>query len=287
MKKFSIRALVVAGSAVILAYPFTKVDRYAAEPVKPGLTPQEVASTEPEVKVEEPKKVAPKPYTGRVPNFAQYKDIKAKKTAFFDYLTPTVIEQNNLVMERRIRIIEMSEQLGMEEVLSEEDLQWLNDMAKLYRVRNASSPMLKIQQLLNRVDIVPMELVLVQAANESAWGTSRFARQGMNLFGMWCYKKGCGMVPNSRTEGLTHEVANYSSLAHAVQSYLHNLNTNNAYIVFRSIREQLRASSQPLTAEILATGLLPYSERGSDYVLELTDMLRHNQAFFPPSEIAP
>ena len=82
MKKFSIRALVVAGSAVILAYPFTKVDRYASEPVKPAPTPQEVASTEPEVKVEEPKKVAPKPYTGRVPNFAQYKDIKAKKNGF-------------------------------------------------------------------------------------------------------------------------------------------------------------------------------------------------------------
>jgi Bax protein len=120
----------------------------------------------------------------------------------------------------------------------------------------------------------------VQAANESAWGTSRFARIGLNFFGVWCYRKGCGMVPGSRNTGAKHEVAAYSSISLGVARYLHNINTNGAYTVFRSIRGQLRDQNQPLAPEILATGLIRYSQRGIDYVLELTDMIRHNQHYF-------
>jgi len=123
-------------------------------------------------------------------------------------------------------------------------------------------------------------LVLVQAANESAWGTSRFARIGLNFFGIWCYKKGCGMVPKGRDKGLKHEVAAFDSVEQAVSHYLLNINTNAAYVVFRTIRAQLHQQNQPLSAQILATGLLPYSQRGTDYVLEISDMIRHNQVYF-------
>lgn len=287
MKKFSVKALAIAVFAVVLAYPFTK----------PTTSPQSEVAPSPDAKEKEDKQAIKinqkkepekeQPYTGKVPNFAQYKDVKQKKTAFFNYLRPVVENQNRQILAQRTQLLTLAEKLGLEEVLTDQEIQWLGDLAKQYRVRNIDSPMLQIQHLLKRVDVVPVELVLVQGANESAWGTSRFAREGLNLFGMWCYQKGCGMVPNSRTEGLTHEVASYETLEETVAAYLRNLNTNNAYLVFRSIREQLRASEQPLTAEILATGLLPYSERGSDYVLELTNMLRHNQAFFYGAETAP
>ena len=137
-----------------------------------------------------------------------------------------------------------------------------------------------MNELTKRIDMIPSELVLVQAANESAWGTSRFARVGLNFFGLWCYKKGCGMVPNGRNVGAKHEVASFNSVDAAVKRYIHNINTNNAYKVFRNIREQLHQQDQPLSAQVLATGLLPYSERGADYVLDITKMLRHNQAYF-------
>ncbi len=137
----------------------------------------------------------------------------------------------------------------------------------------------QVQKLLRRIDIVPTELVLVQAANESAWGTSRFARIGLNFFGLWCYKKGCGMVPNARDEDGKHEVAAFQSIDTAVEKYLYNINSHYAYDVFRTIRAQLRAHQQPLKPEILATGLLPYSERGADYVSDIIDMLRHNARY--------
>jgi len=289
MKKFSVTALSVAAISVMLAYPFTKTygpDEIAIEKSKQKASSSNDKAKQTSTNTETEEKLD-KPYVGKVPNFGQYKDVKQKKTAFFNYLRPVVVEKNNQILAHRTKLLTFAERLGLEDVLSDEEVMWLNELAKQYRVKNIHSPMLKIQKLLNRVDIVPVELVLVQGANESAWGTSRFAREGLNLFGMWCYRKGCGIVPSSRTEGMTHEVASYDSLEQAVSAYLRNLNTNNAYLVFRNIREQLRASGQPLSAEILATGLLPYSERGSDYVLELTNMLRHNQAYFYGESTAP
>ncbi|WP_325205997.1 glucosaminidase domain-containing protein, partial [Vibrio sp. 03_296] len=50
-----------------------------------------------------------------------------------------------------------------------------------------------INELLVRANVLPEALVMIQAANESAWGTSRFARQANNLFGQWCYTPGCGV----------------------------------------------------------------------------------------------
>ncbi|MBL4900544.1 MAG: glucosaminidase, partial [Colwellia sp.] len=46
-----------------------------------------------------------------------------------------------------------------------------------------------------------------------------------------------------------------------------------------TIRFELRSQDQPLNSEILATGLLPYSERGADYVIDITKMLRHNKQY--------
>ena len=50
-------------------------------------------------------------------------------------------------------------------------------------------------------------------------------------------------------------------------------------VFFRTIRLELRSHDQPLNPEILAAGLLPYSERGADYVIDITRMLRQNQQY--------
>ena len=51
-----------------------------------------------------------------------------------------------------------------------------------------------------RIGVVPEPLVLIQAAKESGWGTSRFAVEGNNLFGQRCYEKGCGIAPRGRAK---------------------------------------------------------------------------------------
>lgn len=262
---------------IALLAPFTFL-----KPLKPAdkqLVKSPVA--EKEAKKIKPKKPPEKPLHSVVlPNFSSITNTQLKKQTFFNYIKPAIVQANSKLLALRANILSIEEKLGLGEPLSDEELHFLNVQVKKYRIKGDLTPFQQIDKLLNKVDIVPTELVLVQAANESAWGTSRFARIGLNFFGLWCYKKGCGMVPNSRVSGGKHEVAAFQSLDVAVEKYLYNINSHYAYAVFRSIRRQLREQQQPLVPKILATGLLPYSERGVDYVSEIIEMLRHNAKYF-------
>ena len=275
--KVSLVGLLLVG----LAAPFTFMPppEYKA-PVT--ITSPDIAKTaQKDVVVKKPKLIEEKPlHNVQLPDFASIRDIATKKKRFFDFIQPAVAKQNQQLLLTRQKLEYWLEQITLEIGISEAEQVELAQLVKQYRVNKQSSTLQQIDELLERVDIIPESLVLVQAANESAWGTSRFARIGLNFFGIWCYQPKCGMVPNGRNEGAKHEVAAFDSVDDAVKGYFRNINTHNAYMVFRSIRSQLRAHNQPLDAEILATGLLPYSERGAHYVLDITDMLRHNQRFF-------
>jgi len=151
-------------------------------------------------------------------------------------------------------------------------------LAGVYRLVDADlSSAELIKELLIRVDTVPPSLALAQAAVESGWGTSRFAVQANNLFGQWCYEKGCGLVPSQRNSGANHEVAKFKNVSDAVYSYTRNINTHRAYKDLRMSRAALRADDETVTGHILAEGLLRYSERGEDYVHELQAVIRINK----------
>lgn len=214
-----------------------------------------------------------------IPDFKVYKNTKKKKRAFFNYLLPEVKRQNERIMQMRVWLLGIRTEILHDMELHRSDEATLDVLSEQYKVEADSWSVEKIDELLMKVDVIPQELVLVQAANESAWGTSRFARKGYNFFGLWCFKKGCGFVPSRRNAGAEHEVAKFDDLSHAVSTYLTNLNRHPAYASLRNIRHQLRDKQQPITAEALADGLMSYSERGQAYIDELNDMIRINRAY--------
>jgi len=273
MKLHHLFKIIVIGALFIaLVAPFSFL--------KPTIKPPIAAVVKQVTPVVEKKVIEQPLHNVVLPNFAVIRDVKAKKRQFFEFIYPAIEQENNNLLTLRAKVFTMLTALSLEENLLPEQLDLLTRLIKKYKVSTKYSPLQQLDELLLRIDIVPSELILVQAANESAWGTSRFAKIGLNFFGMWCYKKGCGMVPGGRDEGARHEVAAFDSVEHGVQRYLHNINTNHAYTVFRTIRGQLRTQEQPLSPQILATGLLRYSIRGTDYVLEITEMIRHNQVYF-------
>jgi Bax protein len=233
------------------------------------------------------KKVYEKPLHDVVlPDFSAIRDVKSKKKQFFDFMRPAVIRQNNALLATRVKLNKWLENISLELPLSEQENKELSVLVKRYRVNKNASLLSQLNELLVRVDIVPMPLVLVQAANESAWGTSRFSRIGLNFFGIWCYQKGCGMVPRGRNVGATHEVEAFKSVDEGVARYFYNINSHNAYRVFRTIRFELRSQDQSLNPQVLATGLLPYSERGAEYVIDITKMLRQNAQYLTEVGVA-
>lgn len=216
-----------------------------------------------------------------VPDFSTIENVVDKKQAFFEYLAPAVQAQNAYILELR-EIVQAYRSLEMaDESLSssqQENLAWL---LQEYRVNSDQTTDDKYEELLRKIDIIPLELVLVQTANESAWGTSRFARDGYNFFGLWCFKKGCGFVPNRRNEGAKHEVAKFDDLSSAMYSYMRNLNRHEAYRELRLIREKRRNNQQNISANALVEGLSKYSERGEEYIQELQQMIKINKDLIP------
>jgi Bax protein len=214
-----------------------------------------------------------------VPKFSDYSDIIEKKQAFFAYLQPEIQRQNEIVLKEREMVFALQSLFLQQQEFNKHQQAVFDKLAKKYQF--SSDEPLSVEQtletLVRRVDTIPEALILVQAANESGWGDSRFAQKGYNFFGLWCFKKGCGFVPKQRTDGAIHEVAKFRDLSHAVMTYIRNINRHYAYKDLRVIRQDLRQAHKPVTAIALAVGLSSYSERGQDYIDELLSMLRVNR----------
>lgn len=209
----------------------------------------------------------------QLPNFSQYTDVKAKKDEFFAMLYPILANENQHVLVIRKAIIELETLTE----LNEQQLKWLSEVATLYKVDSTLPHEQQFSTLLRRIDIVPISLALTQAAIESGWGTSRFAQQANNLFGQWCFTKGCGVVPSARDSGKGHEVATFPTVNHAVRSYIRNLNTHPAYKQLRKERAKIRTNGENITGIALAPALINYSEEGALYVNKVIKFIKQNK----------
>jgi len=221
-----------------------------------------------------------------VPDFKAFTDVKEKKAAFFNFMYPAVIAENDRVKEEREFLESLVMKLDNDTDVSSKELERATELSTLYKETLTDSGITAdwVNAMLVKVDYIPAPLVLSQGANESAWGTSRFALEANNYFGQWCYTKGCGVVPSKRNEGAAHEVAKFDSSQDAVHAYFMNVNRNNAYAELRIIRAKLHRSPEALTPEqeanALANGLIRYSERGEAYVEEIQAMIRHNSQYW-------
>lgn len=207
-----------------------------------------------------------------LPDFSAYTNTDEKKAAFFDFLFPRIVLANSRILLER----EYLELLAAKPELSAKEKRWLADEAERLRIDPAPAGNALIAKLKKRLDVIPPSLIMAQAANESAWGTSRFAVEGNNLFGQWCFTDGCGLVPQSRAAGAQHEVAAFTTPYRSVRAYIENLNRHPSYKTLRDIRQAERKQQKALSGKELAAGLINYSERGQEYIGEITAMIRHN-----------
>ena len=139
-------------------------------------------------------------------------------------------------------------------------MKFLNNISKKYRIKsNGKHKYDLVNELLNRADIIPNSIVLAQAANESGWGTSRFAREYNALFGEYTYDYSNGVVPLLREEGEKHFVKTFTSVDKSVQSYFNNLNSHYAYEDFRKVRKMMREKNNFGKIELLVQELDSYA----------------------------
>lgn len=201
--------------------------------------------------------------------------LPTEKQRFITTVRKSVQRVNQEIRQKRARIQKDYQTIHAQHTLDSKELNWLTGEAQRYKIKPFKTQGDgDWQMLLQRVDTIPESLAIAQAIDESAWGTSRFAREANNLFGRWCYVKGCGIVPKNRKRGAKHEIKKFASAYDSIKDYVHNLNSNVAYQRLRELRKRMRHKNQAMDGVLLAGGLLKYSSRGQAYVHDIQGIIQ-------------
>lgn len=196
--------------------------------------------------------------------------LEQRKALFFKAMLPLILDVNESIRADRARLEQLANRIETGKTLSTAERLWLAHLADRYQLDSVD-----ISQLLRRVDAVPPSLALAQAAIESGWGSSRFAREGHAFFG----QKSAAPIDQSGpalTDGDGSMFRSFEDPREAVRSYIHNLNTHSAYRDLRTFRAEIRTKGRSLDGGDLAQFLVRYSERGKDYVKDVRMMIKAN-----------
>ncbi len=193
-------------------------------------------------------------------------DTKKKRELFIKIVLPLILSENSKITEDRKKLFKI---LGKNFNTVGERV-WLKRRFKEYKIDDRDLSKLKM-----RMDIIPVSIALAQAANESGWGTSRFALEGNALFGQWTWSKK-GISPKNKDPDQSHKILQFQVLKASVKAYKNNLNTHNAYKEFREVRAQLRQENKQIIGLDLVKYLKAYAAIGEKYVLIIEDIIEKN-----------
>jgi len=191
---------------------------------------------------------------------------KKKRELFIKIILPLILDENEKITEDRKKLFKI---LGKNFNTVGERV-WLKRRFKQYKIEDKDLSKLKM-----RMDIVPVSIAIAQAANESGWGTSRFALEGNALFGQWTWSKK-GISPKNKDPNKSHKVLQFQVLKASVRAYKNNLNTHKAYQEFREARAQMREENDKLDGLGLTIYLKNYASIGEKYVSILQDIIEKN-----------
>ena len=205
-------------------------------------------------------------------DYYKIKDSKTKKNAFVNTLLPKIENAQKQIISDRIFIQRFFKKyLFTYSLKGRSDLIRLIKISKKYRIKE----MYNEGEYLQKIDIIPISLVLAQAAVESAWGESRFAREGNNIFGEWTWGKR-GIVPEGRDENATHKLRIFDTLDESIARYMLNLNRHRSYREFRRLRAKYRKEGKPFTGLIAATTMTNYSQMREAYNKLIAKVIKGN-----------
>ena len=116
------------------------------------------------------------------------------------------------------------------------------------------------------------ELIVAQAIVESNYGTSRFALEGNNLFGIRVWSKE-GMLPYKQPDSIEWRVRVFKTKCDSVKYYIEILNTKQVYAEFRKVRD-MSFNRNPI-AMARALDNFSTNKEYEKYVIEVIYKLRN------------
>ncbi|MEE4240977.1 MAG: glucosaminidase domain-containing protein [Desulfopila sp.] len=195
--------------------------------------------------------------------------LEKRKNHFITLVLSHAIQANARILHERKKLILYSLDLRSGKFISPQRKLRLKLLARRYNTSLENT-----EELLRRIDIIPVSLAIAQAIQESGWGTSRFALHGNALYGQHRPRDSKKKYILSQYGNV--KVAAFDSLLQATSSYMHNLNTSAAYSSLRHIRAGLREQSRIPDGISLTAGLRYYSELGEEYIRDIRFLIEQH-----------
>ena len=195
------------------------------------------------------------------------RSVQLKKETFIKIVLPLIVAENEKILEDREKL----KNLIGKKFTTDAEKQWLKQKFFEYKVKKQN-----LNELMFRMDMIPVSIALAQAAKESGWGTSRFALEGNAIFGQWTWD-GQGIAPLKRDGDKNHKILKFPILRASVKAYKNNLNTHKSYLKFREKRKELREKNKNITGLALTDTLKNYAQTGSEYTKILNQIITQNR----------
>ena len=192
---------------------------------------------------------------------------RLKKETFIKIVLPLVVAENERILADRKKL----QRILKKKQTSDLEKQWLRQKLLEYKVKKGN-----MDELAERVDIIPTSIALAQAAKESGWGTSRFALEGNAIFGQWTWSDN-GIAPLDREGNKNHKILKFPILRASVKAYQNNLNTHKSYSNFRDKRMTMREKNKSIKGLELTETLKNYAQTGSEYTKILNQIIIQNR----------
>ena len=120
---------------------------------------------------------------------------------------------------------------------------------------------------------VPYEMIIGQAALESGWGTSRFAKEANNLFGIRTWTKSTPhLLPQGIDKWPGWGVRVFASKCDSVKEYVRLLNEHPAYEKFRELRKKTKDSLQLIKTLDAFSTTKDYDERVARMIFKIREL---------------
>lgn len=202
--------------------------------------------------------------------------LNSNKKEFVKTVLPIIINENQKIIVTREFLNDLKKKLQTFKTINNNEISKLNKIAKKFNIKYSNKHKLDlIEEILANVDIIPNSIALAQAAIESGWGKSRFAKEYNALFGEYTYDQNKGVVPLEREHGDKHLIKSFTSYNNSVSSYFKNINSHNAYKEFRDVRNIMRSKNNFSNISLLLNKLNSYAE-DNNYVSNLHLVIEKN-----------
>ena len=127
------------------------------------------------------------------PDFHNMQDVKEKKKAFIYYMLTSIRNADKEICAEKNELEKLTQSFQKNKALNSIEQTKLDVYGDYYKIKDAHTIQEQLKLLDIKIGTAPTSFILAQAILESGWGSSRFARDYSNYFGLHCFKESCGV----------------------------------------------------------------------------------------------